>query len=163
MVTRVIKVSVEITRTDVRDGVPRPLKVKLINPSKIQIKRVSVVNGTLGQPLGIELPSGQLTEDLVIRKTAAHKTLVSLFEGQVDVGFVTLLVVILTTMRNGQKALKDFQVWDLGVLVPLTVQAHRQVEETGIHQIGVPINVRIVVVDITCSTSTTIVKDKWSV
>ena len=95
----------------------------------------------------------------MVRKTA-HKILVSHFEGQADVGYVTLLAVILTTMRNGQKALKDLQVRNLGVLVPLTVQIHRQVEEQGIHQIGVPINVRIVVVDITCSTSTTIVKDK---
>jgi len=119
--TRVIKVNVEITKTDVRDGVHRPLRVKLVSPSKIQIKTCSVVNGTLDQHLGIDLPSGQLTEDLIIRKTAAHKTLVSHFEGQADVGFVTLLVVILTSMRNGQKALKDFQVRDLGVLVPLTV------------------------------------------
>ena len=32
--TRVIKVSVGITKTDVRDGVPRPLIVKLANPSR---------------------------------------------------------------------------------------------------------------------------------
>jgi len=127
--TRVIKVSGEITKTDVRDGVPRPLIVKLVNPSKILIRIVSVVN----RHLGIDLPSGQLIEHLIIRKTAAHKTLVSHSEGQADVGFVTLLVVILITMRNEQKALKDLQVQDLEVLVPLTIQIHQLVEESGTH------------------------------
>ena len=86
---------------------PRPLIAKFVSLSKIQIKTVSV-NGILDQHLGIELPSGQLTEHPIIRKTAAHKILVSNFVGQVGVGYVTLSDVILTSMRNGQKALKDF-------------------------------------------------------
>ena len=45
--------------------------------------------------------------------------------GQAGVGYVTLSDVILTSTRNGQKALKDFQVRDLVMLVPLTVQIHK--------------------------------------
>ena len=125
METRVIQDNVEIARNDVRDGVLRPLIAKFVSPSKIQVKTVSGVNGIRDQHLGIEFPSGQLIEHLIIRKTAAHNILVSNFAGQVDVGYVILSDVILTFTRNGQKALRDFQVRDLGVLVPLTVQIHK--------------------------------------
>ena len=108
METRVIKDHVEIARTDVRDGVPRPLIAKFVSPSKIQVKTVNGVNGILDQHLGVVLPSGQLIEHPITRKTAAHKIHVSNFVGQVGVGYVTLSDVILTSMRNGQKALKDF-------------------------------------------------------
>jgi len=123
--TRVIKVSVGITKTDVRNGVPHQLIIRLAKPSRI----IHAVNKILERLLGIDLP----LEGPVIRRTAAHRTLVFHFEGQADVGCVTPLDVILTSNRDGQKALKDFQVRDLGVLVPPTVQTHPPVEECLFH------------------------------